>query len=275
VEFAAGLGTRQQLLGATGATLTTVTAGSSNHAKGAWVTLGTAAFDASWLWVQCLRTDTNVRNFLLDVGVGPPGSEVVLIPDLLLSGRGGPGGVAVPFPVPVPAGTRVAARCQSSTGGAAVAVGVRLVAGDWTDHGCQGVVRAYGVSTSNTRGTDVDPGATANTYGSPVFLSGLVSSAPARWMVLAVGERTNGTVDVDGTWLVDVGVLTASGYQWILPAVGVQVNTNEEVIGAHWAGPVSWQPGSGMAGGWMAVRAQSSIVDATDRLIEVAAYLVH
>jgi hypothetical protein len=30
-----------------------------------------------------------------------------------------------------------------------------------------------------------------------------------------------------------------------------------------------------MGGAWMAVRAQSSIVDATDRLIEVAAYLVH
>lgn len=101
-------------------------------AQGAAVT---PAVGSKGSWAQCIASldhDTfglliNInsntargasRNSVVDVGVGPSGQEIVLIPDLIAGNAAtyisGGSGLWYYFPVAIPAGTRIAVRAQGS-----------------------------------------------------------------------------------------------------------------------------------------------------------------
>ncbi len=57
----------------------------------------------------------------VDISIGAGGSEVAVVPDYEFGNAGNtmPQGFVIPFtPLPVPAGTRIAARASSNNGGA-------------------------------------------------------------------------------------------------------------------------------------------------------------
>lgn len=127
---------------------------------------------------------TNQR-CLVDIGLGGAGSEVVIIPNLTCGNvadyvAASARGAFYYFPIYIPAGVRVAATCQASTGGDIVNVAVRLFqhpmnGGAW--YGSR--VTAYGADTTNSRGTSVTPA--QNGFGTVVQITASTAN-PIRYM---------------------------------------------------------------------------------------------
>ena len=100
----------------------TVDPGAAANTKGSWVQLSaTVPYPIRWLALGFANLDTSwsTTRWLLDIGVGAAGSEVVVVPDLPLSGDVINDHYASlcysGFPVSVAAGARLAARCASSS----------------------------------------------------------------------------------------------------------------------------------------------------------------
>ena len=121
--------TRSETVGvsASGAAVsgTLVDPGATANAKGAWTELA-ASTAFRWGALHMLTrhdpavTKTFGQQWVLDVGVGAAGSEVVVVPNLCVSGATYhiTGGYPIwhgPIPVDIPAGSRVAVRAQTST----------------------------------------------------------------------------------------------------------------------------------------------------------------
>lgn len=120
---------RGTLIGATAGALTDVDAGASANTKGSWVQLvASSARDAKGFtlvgWGDS-SNDSNVR-YHVDVGVGAAASEQIILADVAFAAEGyrvGLKGSPVgPFWTPIPAGSRIALRCQCSSATAAVRV---------------------------------------------------------------------------------------------------------------------------------------------------------
>jgi hypothetical protein len=96
-----------------------VDAGGSANTKGSWVELVASTVHAAhWLQVLAGRENTiggAINGWLLDIAVGAAASEVVLIPDLFFAGESTRDQAILSMGVPcdIPAGSRIAARCQS------------------------------------------------------------------------------------------------------------------------------------------------------------------
>ncbi len=104
---------------------TTITAHSTIHTKGSWVSVvASAPFDVTWLGVTTSdSTHTSATNTaqLLDIGVGAAASELVLIANI----PSGYSAITMPltnaagrgitwFPVEIPSGTNISARMQAT-----------------------------------------------------------------------------------------------------------------------------------------------------------------
>ncbi len=106
-------------------TATTITASGTANVMGSWTqviastTKRAVAIGVSLAWGSGV-------DVLVDVGTGASGAEVVLLPTLLHAGNG-PRGTWYIFVIEVPAGTRIAARCQSSTGSATDKIAIHLM----------------------------------------------------------------------------------------------------------------------------------------------------
>lgn len=103
-------------IGVTNAVGVTVTTGVANT-KGSYAQV-TASLSNDIMGFVIVKDGAPANgNYLLDIAIGAAASEQVIIPNLLFSGVSG--GVAVNaigmfFPVPIPQGTRIAARAQSN-----------------------------------------------------------------------------------------------------------------------------------------------------------------
>lgn len=87
----------------------TVTGGAANT-KGAWSELVASCgqTDMIFLSVRIASPASSDTAVLIDIGVGPAGSETVVVPNIDMGGRNGI--FHVPLPLSVPQGTRIAAR---------------------------------------------------------------------------------------------------------------------------------------------------------------------
>lgn len=95
-----------------------------NGSKSAWVQIGIATSTTRallvvrWGWNNASTLQT--ADLFYDIGIGPSGSERILIPDLQYNTTGANGvsnPVLGPFPANLPVGTRIAARGQASGAG--------------------------------------------------------------------------------------------------------------------------------------------------------------
>ncbi len=157
---------------------TKITAGGSPHTLGLWTTLiPTSSAVAAGIYVKVVGVGSSgtATSMLMDIGIGALGAENVLIPNLLVGYAGSAlrtGGRTYFFPVAIPSGSHISARCQS------------LIASDTADvsiwltqdiHHLKGAssVEAIGVTSASSDGTVVTPG--ASSFGSWTNL-GSVSS---------------------------------------------------------------------------------------------------
>jgi hypothetical protein len=112
---------------------TLLTASATANTKGPFTQL-TAAAPSDVVAMQVIITmasDPNGwSNFLLDIAIGASGSEIVVVPNICFDSQSYSAVVkSVLIPLQIPAGTRISARCQSSTASDTTNVAVTLFDG--------------------------------------------------------------------------------------------------------------------------------------------------
>jgi hypothetical protein len=95
----------------------TATTGATAHTMGAWVQV-TASTSQDYDWVGLIVGTTfvsaNDTRTLLDIGIGPSGSEVTVVESVPVGYANIVASLVLQFPVNIPSGSRVAVRVQSS-----------------------------------------------------------------------------------------------------------------------------------------------------------------
>lgn len=144
----------------------TVTASSTAHTKGNWAQLiASTSAPAYGITVQVLAcaASNTATSSLLDIGVGPAGSEQVIIPNLGAGYKLDEGVSNSPevwfFPLYVPEGVRLAARMQSQVASRTAVVRILLHHRPVGLGGFVGTrVTTYGANTSTSQGVAVTHG---------------------------------------------------------------------------------------------------------------------
>ena len=183
---------------------TQLTAGSTAHTKGAVVQLTSATtHDAAWVLVQLSGASTGA-DYLVDLMIGEA-PEQVIIPDMYVSGRAATADFGpYLFPLFIPAGSRLAARCQASTASATLRISVVLIAPTLLMGGSRpSVVASYG-ATANSLGTNIDPGETANTDSAWVEITPS-TVRDHHWLVIA-GRFGNRNLSAETSWRLSIGI---------------------------------------------------------------------
>lgn len=184
-----------------------VNASASANTKGAWAELiASTSFPGSGLIVTIGYRNT--ANMLIDIGIGAAASEIVIIGNLLASTMMLMGVVkagAMFFPIFIPAGTRIAARCQSdSTSYKNCGVAVQIVQGGFVYPSSFSRVLTYGANAATSRGVEVDPGASADTKGAWVEVTAATSDIlKALFVRFGDGSSARGALKQG---LLDVGI---------------------------------------------------------------------
>jgi len=244
-----------------------VTVTSGTGAKGAWAQLIAATTrETDWLEVD-LGSPATATDYVVDIGIGGAGAEQVLLPNLIVGSGTGAGARSARtwWPVKIPAGTRIAARCQASVASAACRAMALLGSSGFV--GEPGLARVVDYGTSIPQGTTVDPGGTANTKGSWVQL---VASTTNRIGTLLLGASNLGqTARTTCEWLVDIGIGGAGSETVLLSNVHYECVSTEDTIHPQGRGPYYVEIPAGTR---LAARAQCSINTVTVRNIALIAY---
>lgn len=195
---------------------------------------------------------------ILEIASGPASSEVPLFELPLIGSSGGADQYyTVTFPYSISSGTRLAARLKASSGTRTADVSVAIS----SDNSYGTGLAATLIGQSGTQGTTIDPGGTANTKGS---WTELVASSPHDFdfLYVLVGNNAN-SVATAASWLIDIGTGAAASETVAIEDVPHLVTIFEAGFTVY---PIRAPIASGTR---IAARAQCSITDATDRLIDV------
>lgn len=218
----------QQTIGMYGAwQFTTVTASATAHTKGAWVEAVASTTEQTVALLVALATTTNLSNTdtstLLDVGIGAAGSEVVVVADLQVGWKSAQ--QSWMLPLAVPAGARIALRCQSVVSSRTVGVTVVPAFGSGVAGGSPaGPCVAYGASASTSAGVVLTPG--TNGFGSWAEVSPATSE---RIDAVAVSLGGNARMSsISRPFLLEVGT-GASGSEVPIFATGGWMSSAEAV----------------------------------------------
>lgn len=237
------------------------------NTKGGWTELiASTPQPADMLFLYLMHSGTSSQ-CLIDIGIGGAGSEVVVASDIFMDNErysSGCGGQVIPVPIHVPEGVRLAVRFQASSTAETLYVGCVMTHGGW--YVGKGFAKQIGegLLAASSRGTDVDPGGTANTKGSwQELVASTSENYAAFWM--SIGWSANSAATASTQWLIDIA-LGAGGSEVIIAGdlcLQVEAIADRQCYSLL---PVMHVPIA--AGTRVAVRAQSTETDATDRLFD-------
>lgn len=240
------------------------------NTKGNWIECIASTPYMCEIAVSILSLSGNYA-YLVDIGIGPAGSEIVLVANLNKDWPTTVYGAPTSYNIPIllPAGTRIAARCQCLTAGskqASISIHTIPFGGFGFPYGCQ-LCTTYGAVTADSGGTSIDPGASAGTYGAWVEFSA-ATTYRIRALQIGIGNQSN-TARTQGFWGLDVGIGSAgnevaivSGYQLFCHSSADLVVPNVSPLF-----PVVVPQNSRLS-----VRAKSGVTDATDRTFDAILY---
>lgn len=250
---------------------TALTANASANTKATSYTqlIASTAFDATGILVM-FDDCAAAADFLVDIAVGASSSEQVILSNLLVSA--GTGSIVYGghyfFPINIPAGSRISARCQCTTGGSAVRCSALLFSGGLLAPETLGIVTSYGPNTADSGAVSIDPGGTINTK--PATYTEITSSTtyPIRFLTFSIGSQVNGTRSSQ-SWLMDIAIGASSSEVIILPNILLNCSTSPDIVVPQ---TINLIPVNIPAGTRLSARAQSDGNDATDRLFDLALY---
>lgn len=226
---------------------TTVTGHASANTKGSYVELtASTAFDADG-FLLVASTPTVAVDHMLDIAVGGAGSEAVVLANLAVELYFTGGSPAVFIPVAIPAGSRVSARVQGSTGGAAIDIALVLVKGGLA--GSVGLTTAttYGADTTTSTGTLIPYSGSPNTKDT-TWTQLSASTAGRTLAILVLAGLRGGANAASTTSLLDIGVGAAASEEAVVPNLLLSLDTAIDRFfpGAFWI-PVDIPDGSRLA----------------------------
>lgn len=201
---------------------------------------------------------------LVTVALGGSGSEKVLIDDLEFVDSTTPdiSGSSIFLPIHVPAGSRLAAKASAASSVTANLIGVGV--GSPSGRGFAG---ASAMGSNGTKGTQIDPGGTANTKGSWTQITASTAEDYAALMMI-VGSNA-ATVHNTANFLVDIGVGGSGSEVVLVPNLYTHSNNTNDFYQPRCFGPF---PCDIPAGSRLSIRAQSSTNQATNRLFDAILY---
>lgn len=242
---------------------TTLTAGNPASTEGSWAELiASTTFDITELRLQILPQNT-FRAYLIDIGIGAGGSEVVLVPNLYVDWTQGIGTV-VHLNLSIPAGTRIAARCQCDSASSIVRVAGQVIGKGFLPSSPLAKFTAYGVDTGTSLGTVIDPGGVAHTKGAWSEITASTTS-DIRQLTVSIGINAN-AAPANGEFLFDIAIGAGGSEQVLLPNLGIwATGTGDYFTPVFYPSiDINIPTETRIAG-----RAQSTITDATDRLFTI------
>jgi hypothetical protein len=227
---------------------TTVTADGTAHTKGAYAELVAATPFAVRGFLVMLGPGGDDRDYLIDIAIGAAASERDVVANLVFAGgSSGVAGVSSSFfPLALPQGVRLSARCQSTVGGATVPVAVLLVGETVAGFDALYTCTTYGAAAGDSGGVSVDAGASANTKGNYSEIAA-ATGAQIRW--LGIGICNAGTAArATGTWLLDIAVGAGGSERVIIPDLMLHSITTSDVMIPQFVGvPVDIPAGTRIA----------------------------
>jgi len=247
-------------------TTVTFTANASANTKGNYSQVWASTSVNACGLVLNMEYVSNDADYLLDLAFGAAGSEQIVVADIIISGATYTRRSlsAVHFPIFIKAGTRIACRVQSSTGGATVDVHFSLINFD-TRIPTYSKVLTYGAASADSGGLSLDSGGSAWTWGG---YSELSASSPEnhKALIIGMGNQTN-NARANAFFNIGIGIGAAGSEV----AIAV-VNEQGAAIVTAVSGLTAVIPVKIKSGTRIAARSQSGTTDATDRLIDVVLY---
>jgi hypothetical protein len=250
-----------------GGTVITIPSAPPNQ-KGAWaeITSGTTYPIYGFTLFLADPAQAAGTNALFDLAVGASGSESVIIENILCATARGPG-LAYQFPIYIPFGTRLAMRGQATSADLTYEAVIIANTGEaMGGYALGGRAVTYGANTTTSGGVSIDPGASANTKGSWIEIAS--TTRQAKSLLIVVGGQAN-SARTSCSWLMDVAIGASGSEKIILPNLFMTTHTTSDEIAPSVFGPYSVYIPSGTR---LAVRAQCSITDATDRTFDAMIY---
>lgn len=244
-----------------------VSASAGAHGKGAYVTLvASTAFDCDGL-ILTFSNPSPAAGHMLDIAVGAAASEVIIIANAYADQAS-----VMPWsiwvPISIPAGSRIAARTQSTIGSNSTKVGTTLVRGSMWSQPSGGKIVTLGANIATTRGVTVDPGAVLNTFGAYATLDAATTEDLSGLQIVLGGRgNSNPTFRQMGEFIMEVAVGAAAAEQTI-----IRYPFSSYTDGKYGHVPQFFIPCFIPAGSRISVRGRSATTDAVDRLFEVVGY---
>ena len=239
-------------------------------AKGSWVQFTASSGHVSKLiYLFFSKQPSDATSFLIDIGTGGAGSETVILPNLVIDNNTTSlAGVFGPLYVNIATSTRIAVRAEAdgTAGGDETIFVTLLICDEAIPELTSYTYATYGaISGATPKATSIDPGGTANTKGSYTQLVATAqSSIEQMWLEFGIN---NNNATTTASWLVDVAIGSGGSETVVLSNLFISVHSTTD-----FSLPFSLLvPGDSYAGQRIAVRAQCTIIDATDRLLTVTA----
>lgn len=141
------------------------------NVKGAYTQItANTSFSYDAITLQMYQTGGGGSCFLVDIAIGPAGSEQVILSNILLDSMRSAqvGAVLLDLPISIPAGSRIAARVQDPIGSGTRNLQLAVIGSSGGANFSQASAPdavTYGANTANSNGTLIDQGATANVFG--------------------------------------------------------------------------------------------------------------
>jgi hypothetical protein len=243
----------------------TVTASATPHAKGTWRELvASTAFDAAGFLFMGARNSTAGDNFLVDLGIGASGSERVLVGDILV-GCGGGGRDFSQFycPIPIPAASRLSARIQCSAASKTLMLGLLVLGAVPALWPRLARTITYGAVAGTSRGTQLDPGGTANTKGAWTEIAAALTN-PVKWLIGCVSRQGDATA-ATAFFRLDIAVGAAGVERVVVPDMLFYIAaSSDELMPRFFALPCALASGLRLA-----ARCQSDQGAAGDRELDL------
>lgn len=239
----------------------------SAHTKGSYVQMEASLSVDIWgfyLHVGYQTSTTGTADYLFDLATGAAASEVVQVANVLWTGnnRRISQGQAL-IPLEIASGTRIATRTQTNSTSTVELLGIGLTGLEKDEVSGATACVTYGENTGTTRGTEIDPGAVANTKGAYVQVTGS-TSADFNFVMVSWGQLDNAVIT---TLYMLFDLATGAAASEVVLWANQPAISGETAVGQYCGFPRStWTPDVA-SGTRLAMRAQCTITDATDRLV--------
>lgn len=210
------------------------------------------------------KRDSTTSHISIDIAIGAAASEQEIVTDICI---GTPStAVAITktgcifIPVRVPKGSRISARCSSGS-----AVRVFLQGYNGAPGRMEGFSQVQALGVSSNRGVSVNAGAAANTKGAWAEITSSTADF-IKALCVQIDENAN-TILTTGQFQIDIGIGAAGSEVIIIPDIPAAAHSTDDFIAPFHSQfyAIEIPPGTRIA-----ARCQSSITDATDRVIGVS-----